>query len=1155
MTNITFSQPPCIHERRIRNQIWMIMRLTSVLIIISTLTVSAKGYSQNVSLSLEGVPVEQALNQISQQTSCSFLWSEHTLNGLPPVSVSVRKASLEKAIEACLKGLPLTYQIHGHVVYIERKTTPSLPEAPPLNHPVLLQHEITGLVTDSATGEPLVGVTIQVKGGNTGTVTDARGQFRMQVPDNAVLEVSYLGYKTRIISTTGKTTFDIALVAAATGLNQLVVVGYGMQKKASLTTAVASIDGDDLAMQSTSGDLRKTLQGMAPGLAVLDNGGQPGDHQIQMQIRGISSVNGSEPLVLVDGQVQSLNDIDPNSVESISVLKDAASTAIYGSRGSNGIILVTTKKGKEGPLKISYEGVYGTQHPTVLPEFINTEEYLGFRNVLAQNEKKRNPNSNLPTYSEQEIQDYVAAVKEDPVANPQGYYNLHDIYRPAPQTRHSLTISGGGKFIRTMINASYFYQEGLIWERSYERMNVRANNHLNLAKNLSGHVNLFYQASRTKTQATGFPEYEAIQGLHNQQKKYAFGGGPLYDSAGNYIPKSGRKTNPRLEADTRYMGLKQTTPHYYTLDGGLDWTPLAGLKLSGMYAYQYTDNKESYNIPKWDLGFKSYNNNALSYYNQHISRATFNLLANYQKTIHKHNISALAGYATEEFRNEQQQMYGQDFFNNDIRNISTGSQENIDISNQWQEWGLRSYFGRLAYNFDERYYVEASLRSDGSSRFPKENRYSQFPGLSAAWRLSRERFWRPLSSVVSDFKIRYSYGQTGSHNGVDNYSYIPQLILSQGYGFTTGPGGEYLVNTVIQNTLTSQDLSWEKVTQKDIGVDISFFAGKLNATFDVFDKTTNGILLNLPVPGTVGLNPAKTNAGKITNKGWELTAGWKSDIKTFHYGIAAGIARVNDRLTDYAGLGITQINDMYYRWEGSPLFAIRGYKVLGIYQTDKEAKDGANIEAWKDQIGAGDYHYEDVNGDGVIDPDHDAQLLGDRTPEYTFNLNLNAGWKGFDMSMLWNGAAKVQTILKGTIGEGGVFNNSPVTTYWRNNYWAKEGDVDVYFARPLWRQSNNYEDNSRYVHNADYFRLKSLVIGYTLPASLTNKISLNKVRIFFNGTNLFTISRLMKNWGVDPEDVPVEGVWGSLIGGNSNADRHIYPMQLKTFNFGINIQF
>lgn len=1130
--------------------------MLAAMLIISALSVSG-ATNQNDKLTIVGnnLSLEKIFSAIKKQTGLTVFYSNNLLNDKEKVSVNFTNTALDQVLSDILDGKDISWVIrNGFIVLKKIEIKSSMQSSPGQTATITVpDFTVSGRVTDER-NEPLIGVTIKVKDAAVGTITDVNGDYTLTVPaEDVTLVFSYIGFQSQEVTLQGRSIVNVILKEDVSLLGEIVVVGYGTQEKGSLTTAVESISGEELAEQSTAGDLRKTLQGMAPGLTILDNGGQPGENRIQMQIRGVSSINGSEPLVLVDGQVQSLNDIDPNAVESISVLKDAASTAIYGSRGSNGIILVTTKKGKKGALKINLESVYGVQNPTVLPEFISDEEYLRFRNILSANEKLRNPASNLPTYTDEEIQDYVAGIKEDPIATPPTSYNLRDIYQTAPQTRQSLTISGGGDFVQTMANVSYFYQEGIIWERDYQRLNLRMNNNFILAKSVTAHLNLFYQTAERNTQASGFPEYEAIQGLHNQTQKYGLGA-VIYDAEGNYLPKGGRKTNPRLEADTDYAGRLQSTPHYYTIDAGLDWEPITGLKLSGLYALQHTDVSENSNRPKWDLGFNANNNNSLTFYNQDVRRTTLNLLANYQKSIAKHNISALAGYAEEEFRDEWQRMYGQDFFNNEIRNISAGSQENISISNGLGEWGLRSFFGRLAYNFDERYFVELSLRSDGSSRFPPENRYSQFPGISAAWRVSQENFWEGLSSVVSDLKIRYSYGQTGSHDGVGNYSYIPQLALSQGYGFTTGPGGEYAVNTIIQTTLASRELSWEKVTQYDIGVDIGFLEDKLNLTFDIFDKTTNGILLNLPIPGMVGLNPAKTNAGQIENKGWELSTNWRSQINDFRYNIGIGVASVEDRLTDYAGLGITQINDMYYRWEGSPLFAIRGYKTLGIYQTDAEAQNGANIAAWASKIGAGDYSYEDVNGDGVIDPDNDAQLLGDRTPKYTFNLNAGLSWKGFDFNMLWNGAADVQTILSGAIGEAGQFNNSPVVTYWRNNYWSKEGDTDVFFARPLWRQSNNTQDNSRAVHDADYVRLKSLVVGYTIPSVITKKISLNKVRIYFNGTNLLTFSELSKNWGIDPEDAPVEGAWAGMIGGDGNAARHIYPMQLKSYNVGINIQ-
>lgn len=1118
-------------------------------LILSTGASASVKQKNRLTIVAKNVTISKIFKVIKKQTGLVAFYNNDLLDDNEKLDVNFTDAELPDVLRYILRGKGISWTIQNGFIVLKkndvnfRATTANLNIVPPLE----LQLAIRGRVTDQ-NNEPLIGVTVKLKGASLGTITDINGDYSLTLSDaDATLVFSYIGFETQEVNTGGRTLINVTMKEDVSLLGEVVVVGYGTQQKASLTTAVESISSEELANQSTSGDLRKTLQGMAPGLAILDNGGQPGNNRIQMQIRGVSSVNGSEPLVLVDGQVQSLNDIDPNSIESISVLKDAASTAIYGSRGSNGIILVTTKKGQKGALKINLESTYGIQKPTVLPEFISTEEFLRFRNILSANEKMRNPKSNLPTYTEEEIAAYVQGMAEDPVQFPAASYDLHKIYRPAPQTRQSLTVSGGGDFVQTMANLSYFYQEGLIWERNYERINLRMNNNFNISKRLSAHLNLFYQTAERNTQASGFAEFEAVQGLHNPTKKYALGGGLIYDADGNYVPKGARKTNPRLEADTEYMGLYTSTPHYYTIDLGLDWNPVKGLKLSGMYAVQNTDVKEQKNIPRWDLGFTASPNNSLSFLNRDAVRTTINALANYDRTIDRHSLSVLAGYAIETYKDESQEMYGQDFFNNEIRNISTGSQENIAISNSLGEWGLISYFGRIAYNFDEKYYAEVSLRSDGSSRFPRENRYSQFPGVAVAWRISKENFFKGLESVVSDLKIRSSYGQTGSHDGVGNYSYIPQLALNQGYGFSSGPGGEYVVNTIVQNTLASEELYWEKVSQVDVGVDMALFQDKLNVTFDVFDKTTDGILLDLPIPGVVGLNPSKINAGKIDNKGWEMSMSWRSAVDEFQYSIGAGIASVEDKLVDYGGLGITNVGGGYSRWEGSPLFAIRGYKTLGIYQTDAEAQSSANLESWAEKIGAGDFHYEDVNYDNVIDWDNDSQLLGDRTPRYTFNVNLAAKWKGFDLSTLWNGASDVQTIITGYLGEGGQWNNSPITAFWRDNYWRQEGDTDVHFSRPLWRQSNNTVSNSRDVNDADYFRLKSLVLGYTLPAEWSRKISLEKVRIYFNGTNLLTFSELMRNWGVDPEDAP-------LTGATTDAPRHLYPPQLKTFNFGLNVQ-
>lgn len=591
----------------------------------------------------------------------------------------------------------------------------------------------------------------------------------------------------------------------------------------------------------------------------------------------------------------------------------------------------------------------------------------------------------------------------------------------------------------------------------------------------------------------------------------------------------------------------------FSINSELEWHPFnsKSFKLSGNFSYKYGVGNRNSNLPKYDIGFNNRKHNALMFRSRFKKRRTFQLLATYKKSIKKNNISFIAGYSTEEFENRVRKMGGEDFFSNELRKISSGTQQKIRVSNRLGEWGLRSYFGRISYDYGQRYYVEVSLRSDGSSKFPKGNKYSYFPGVAVAWQLSNEKFWGGLSSIISNFKIRYSYGKTGSNSGIGNYSYIPQLVVGQNYGFG-GPGGEHVINTVIQRRLTSENLSWEKVVQNDIGLDMGFLNNKLTASIDVYKKITNDILLNVPIPWTIGLRANKTNAGKVSNKGWELSVRWRSDINKFRYSIDVGWARNVDRLTDYAGLGITQIKKGYYRWEGSPLFAIRGYKVLGIFQTDAEAKKSPHIPAWDDVISAGDYRYEDLNGDGVIDFSHDSQLLGDMTPKHTFHLGLSFNWRGFDMSMLWNGAADVQTFLSGPLAEAGAWNSNVLPAFEVHNFWKETGDTDVFFSEPVFRQSANFATNSRNnVLDAGYIRLKSLVLGYTLPQTVLDKLELSKVRIFIGGTNLLTFSKMSRRWGLDPEGPSLN----TEATGHTPWARHIYTLQRKVINFGINIKF
>jgi len=1108
--------------------------------------------SAQITLRENNVSIEDVINKIEDISDYRFLYNKKMVDVTQKVSVTVQNENINSVLNKLFDHSDIGYSIDGKQIVLNKKSA---------SVNASQKRTVSGTVMDSA-GESVIGASVIEKGTSNGVVTDVNGDFSINVGVNAVLQISYLGYATQEITVGNRTQINVTLNENTQSLDEVVVVGYGTQKKSSLTTAVASVSGDQLFNQTNS-DMRKILQGLTPGLTILDNGGNPGDMNLKMQIRGISSPNGSEPLVIVDGQVQSFNNLDVATVESISILKDAASTAIYGSRGSNGIILVTTKQGEKGKMRINYDASVGWQSATSLPKFATTEQFLRYRNVIHDNEVAIKGSSSTPSYTEQEIADYLQGMKDDPYTYRAASYNMEDLYRPnRPQTRHSISLTGGNDYVRSMFNVSYFNQDGLIPNRDFNRIGFRSNNNFNISKTLGGHANIYFQHSRQR-KANSHPEYEIVQGIHAPASKM-LGGAPFYDKDGNYLPNGARRRNALLEADPAYMGWNIVTPDYGTIDAGLDWKPIDGLKISAYYAYQKTWSKQEINKPAFDLGFINNKINQLSYYNTYSTRSTLNGLINYDKSFRKHTVNALAGYSTEEYRYESYQMTGGEFFNNVIRNIGSGNKDYTTISNGWNDWGLRSWFGRINYNYDNKYYAEVSLRYDGSSRFPKGKKYSSFPGASVGWRISNESFWTPLGKIVNTLKLRYSYGQTGSHDGIGNYEYIPQLVVGSNYAFSTGPNGEYSVKTVRQNDMASEELNWEKVTQNNVGVDLGIFSNRLTATFDYFNKVTNDILLDVPVPALLGLNPSKTNAGKVENKGWELEIDWHDHKGDFFYYAGIGLAHVKDKLVDYAGLGITNIGMAYYRWEGSPLYAIRGYKVIGIIQTADELQNVPKIPNYATVTGPGDYIYEDLNHDGQIDWNNDAQYLGNRTPSYTFNIKLGASRKGIDFNMIWAGTAGAQTYLAGYLGEMGSYNNAPVSSFVIGNYWTKAGDTygKVHFSRPRMSPSPYYTDNyytSAFVWSTDYLRMKSLVLGYTLPEKFTKNLKISKLRIFYEGNNLLTISKFMSNWGLDPEDVPTpdSNVWSDWgpAGGITNSVRHIQSPQLKSYNVGINIQF
>ncbi|MEQ9289103.1 MAG: TonB-dependent receptor [Cyclobacteriaceae bacterium] len=1002
---------------------------------------------------------------------------------------------------------------------------------------------ISGKITDE-NNEGLPGASIVVKGTANGTTTDLDGNFKLTVPEDAILTVSYVGYVNQDIGINGRTTVDVQLSLDAEQLEEIVIVGYGTQKKVSMTNAISTVKGQELARQSY-GDLRKSLQGLVPGLTVVDNGGQPGDANFRLNIRGVSSINNSSPLILVDNIVQeSLSGLDPNTIESVSVLKDAASTAIYGSRGANGIILITTKSGSKDKLSITYDGFIGFQKPTILPEFTDTEGYMRFMNTLDENSGGKH----VVKYTEQEIQDYLQAMKTDPDNNPPVFYDWDDVFVKAPQKSHSLTISGGGNVVTSMANLSVFDQDGVYPNRNFKRYQIRSNNNIKLADRLSGHVNLFASRGDVKRPNGGAPYYFSVQGFVPNSTPF---NGRVYDANGNYLTNG--RVNVGVESDINIQGLRTDINDFLQSDLGIDWEPIEGLKYKVLYAFQAGNDQSEGNRPKYQIlnpdgSIWAQNpQNSLSSTRRQLTRSTLNQVLTYEKQLDKHLFSALLGFSEEEYKMSTLSVGSSDFLTNSLRNYSsTTNVLSQQIDNSLIEWGLRSYFGRLRYNWDDKYLFEVSARNDGSSRFRKENRYTLFPAASVAWRVSNESFWQPLENVIDNFKIRYSWGINGNQN-VAPYERFPALNIVNNVVL-----GEEYATGVIQRKAAGQNIIWEETSQHNLGMDFSVLNSKLEGSFDYFVKETTNILLELPVAGTFGLDAPRTNAGTISNKGWELSANWRDNIGEVTYNLGLTFASVTDKITDFAGLPkaiVGHRNGYYGREEGTSVVAVYGLKTDGYYNTQAEVDESA-VWGVRANINPGDIKYVDINEDGVIDGS-DIVPIGDTTPKYTFGLNTNAQWKGFDLSMFWQGAADVDTYLAGYLTESGGWANSAVLKLATTNYWKQPGDDDALLPLPQTKPKENIVVSEQFLLNGAYFRLKALSIGYSLPESILSKIKLSRVRIYYSGNNLITFSGLNK-WGIDPEDAPYEA---DYLGNSNQAARHTYYSQLKSHNVGITLGF
>lgn len=984
--------------------------------------------------------------------------------------------------------------------------------------------KLKGVVSDAK--EPLPGVSIQIKGKNVGTVTDFDGKYSIDVNKGETLLFSYIGYTPVSIIYNGQKSLDVKMKEAVNELSEAVVVGYARQKKATLTGAVASVNSETLNKRTVA-SLSTALQGTMPGVTVQQLSGEPGADGSKIRIRGVGSINSSSnPLVLVDGIEMDMDQVDMNSVESVSVLKDAASASIYGSRASNGVILITTKRGTEGKVTVSYNGYMSVQRPTNMPEVVSAADYLQAELDSWDNAGRQTPDD-VRFAREQLISDY-RMYKADNWNRYDTDWKEETLKNASIMTNHNVSVSGGNKNIKFYGAGGYMYQDGLIPNNSFDRTNIRMNADATITNWMKFNLESSLRQSNTVKPSVGTPKSIINKSLYMLPTLSA-----AKELDGNWgYGKNG--DNPTAAANA--SGKSKTKSSEVLVSGTLIFNPLKDLDIQAQYSRRISSAR-SRNIttpyttslkgivmgqyPAEDNVYEGWSENIRNYYR---------VQASYGKEFSGNDLRLLVGFQAEDNTNTS--------FNASMRGFELGKDYlgNGDASTSMagggaSSWAMASYFARINYNYKEKYLLEANARIDGSSRFIHD-RWGVFPSVSAGWVISKEDFMAPAQEVLNFLKVRASYGLLGNQDINSNYPYSATVNPGYGYWFDkeVSPGS-------VQIALANPYISWEKSRQTNIGLDAQLWEGMLGITADYFIKDIYDMLMRFPLPYYVGMQPAFTNAGDMSNKGWEIALTHRNKIGDFNYSATFTLSDTKNKVTNLNGLTFQDKSIM----EGYPKDGIWGYVSDGYYQNWDDVNNSPKLSS-----GArpGYVKYKKIyEGEGV-DPmqidSRDQVYLGDQFPHFEYGLNLSAGWRNFDLTMFFQGVGKKAAYMSG-IGLKPFASGSNLYKHQLDSWTPENPNAEYPILLPEDSSADNFQKSDKWVKNGAYLRMKNLVVGYTLPQRVTNRMKIGSLRFYLSGQNLFTISNFYK--GYDPE-TEYAGKYGG----------EFYPI-MQTFTFGLDLKF
>lgn len=990
--------------------------------------------------------------------------------------------------------------------------------------------DITGVVVDAA-GVPLIGVNVLEKGTTNGTITDFDGKFSLNVSSpNAKLVISYIGYVSQEVSVPKNGELKVVLKEDTETLEEVVVVGYGTQKKANLSGSVSSVDSEQLQNRPIQ-NVSSGLQGLMPGVTITGTNGAPGMDSGNIRVRGTGTLNSASPYILIDGvESETMSGLDPNDIASISVLKDAASAAIYGSKAANGVILITTKRGSTGKPKISYSGYISFQNTTETIDRLSSYEYASMYNDALKSEDK------APRFTPEEIQKFKDGT--DPKYPNTNWYDL--AYKTGIQHRHNINISGGNEHASYMGSLGYLNQTGVLPNAGREQFNARTNLDMKITKRLSAKLNLAFIKNKYDDASSAYSGGSSDQIIRQLNLIAPWIVNRYEDGTYGTISDG----NPIAWLDS---GMKVTRDNYnFTGLASLDYKILDELTLT--LTGSYVNDLQNY---KYFQPFIQYNPNKASdpsslderYYRW--DRTNYDVLLNYDKTFGKHNLKGLAGWHTEKYNYKYMKAYRKNFPNDNLTDMNAGDAATQTNEGYSRELAMISWFARVNYDFAGKYLLEANIRADASSRFAKGNRWGYFPSFSGAWRISEENFMKGAQNWLSNLKIRGSWGMLGNQdalNSADASGAFYPAINTYEIG-ATYPFGGALNSGYYQGSFRLNTITWEKAKTWGVGIDFGLFNNKVTGSIDYYNRKTEGIMMDVAVPNEFALSPYKDNVGEMVNRGVELNISYNDKWGDWSFGAAANFAYNHNEITDLGGVDYL---DTGYSQRNAVGYAMNSYY---LYQADGFFNSQEEADAFTAKYGnpfgggkfkAGDIRYVDTDGNGTLNG-KDRVMANSSDPVYTFGLNLNAGWKGFDLSLMFNGAAKVSRLFDAHEVYGAFSGDAGhPASIWKDAWTETNHDASM----PRIFTDTNSPSSSRnavstfWLQNTNYLRLKNLQLGYTLPKSLLANWGIDNVRFYYSVENLFTIDNMKIN--IDPEA--------------TSQRLSSYPL-LRTHAFGVNITF